>query len=159
MILFMLLCLVVDGVCLQVQVTDHLGGAYSEVGKINPRLKGFAKSSGCSDNLALLDVIIQTCKRNREPLSVIFIDFTKAFDTVSNNNLWETLEQIGVDDQLRKVIKDSYQGSTTRIRLTGRRHSLLSCARASNRAIPCPPYSLIFPLIPYYGCWSVRAQN
>lgn len=67
----------------------------------------------------MLDGIIQTWKWNRKPLSVIFIDFAKAFDTVSHNHPWETPEQIGVDDQLRKVIKDSYQDSTTRIRLRG----------------------------------------
>ena len=35
-----------------------------EVCKVNPRQKDFVKSSGCSENLALLDVIFQTCERN-----------------------------------------------------------------------------------------------
>ena len=65
-------------------------------------------SSGFLKNLALLDGMIQTCKHNRKPLSVVSIDFAKAFDTVSHNHLWETLEQIGVNYQLRKVIRDSF---------------------------------------------------
>lgn len=96
----------------------------AEACRVHLQQKGFVNSSGYSENLALLDGILQTSKRNRTPLNIVFIDFAKAFDTVSHNHLWETLERIGVDDHQGNVIRDSYQGCTTRIRLRRGRCSL-----------------------------------
>uniref|UniRef100_A0A671TQN5 Reverse transcriptase domain-containing protein n=1 Tax=Sparus aurata TaxID=8175 RepID=A0A671TQN5_SPAAU len=116
----------------------------AEVCKVHTRQKGFVKSSGCSENLPLLDGMIQTCKRNRKPLSVVFIDFAKAFDTVSHNHLWVTLERIGVDDQLVKVIRDSYRGCTTRIRLRGGETQSIELRRGVKQGDPMSP--LLFNL-------------
>lgn len=47
----------------------------AETFKVHTGQKGVVKSPGCSENLALLNGILQTCKRNRTPLNVVFIDF------------------------------------------------------------------------------------
>lgn len=80
--------------------------------------KGFVRSPGCLENLALLDGILQTCKQNRTLLNVIFIDFAMDFDTGSHKSTY------GVDGQLQDLIKDSYKGFSTHTRLRGGRSGL-----------------------------------
>lgn len=54
-------------------------------------------------------------KRHKKPPSVVFIDFVKAFDTVSHKHIWDVLEKRGVDEHIREVICNSYRGCHTTI--------------------------------------------
>ena len=47
-----------------------------------------------------------------------FIDYTKAFDCVGQNKLWETLEEMGIPDNLTCLLRNLYagQGATVRTR-------------------------------------------
>lgn len=80
------------------------------------RQRGFIESPGCAENLAILDGIMKLSKREKKPLCVVFIDFAKAFDTVSHLHIWEVLERRGVDEHIRGLIRNSYRGCRTTIR-------------------------------------------
>lgn len=58
----------------------------TETFKVHTGQKGFVKSPGCSENLALLNGILQTCKRNRTPLNVVFIDFLSRLSSQLRRN-------------------------------------------------------------------------
>lgn len=88
----------------------------SEVCKFHPRQRGFIASPGCAENLAVLNGIIRTSKRKLLPLAVVFIDFAKAFDSVSHKHFGEVLMRMGVDEHLRDLISDSYRNCFTTVR-------------------------------------------
>ena len=44
------------------------------------------------------------------PLYVVFIDFTKAFDTVSREALWIVLQKYGCTDKIINLIKSFHNG-------------------------------------------------
>ena len=46
-----------------------------------------------------------------------FIDYTKAFDCVDHNKLWEILKEMGIEDHLTCLLRNLYagQGATVRI--------------------------------------------
>lgn len=75
--------------------------------KTQKRQRGFIESPGCSENLAILHGIIKLSKRHKKPLCAVFIDFAKAFDTVSHLQIWEVLQRRGVDEHIREIISDS----------------------------------------------------
>uniref|UniRef100_A0A3Q3MZ22 Reverse transcriptase domain-containing protein n=1 Tax=Mastacembelus armatus TaxID=205130 RepID=A0A3Q3MZ22_9TELE len=97
-----------------------LNGRLAEVCPIHPRQRGFIAASGCSENLAILAGLLQQCKRERSTLAVVFIDFSKAFDTVSHKHVEEILLRRGVDELIRGLIRDAYKGCHTRITTKGR---------------------------------------
>ena len=45
-----------------------------------------------------------------------FIDYTKAFDCVDHNKLWEILEEMGIPDHLTCLLRNLYAGQEATIR-------------------------------------------
>lgn len=88
----------------------------TEVCELHPRQRGFIASPGCAENLAVLNGLIRTSKRKLLPLAVVFIDFAKAFDSVSHRHIEEVLVRMGVDEHLRGLIRDSYRNCSTIIK-------------------------------------------
>ncbi|NXG26733.1 POLR protein, partial [Grallaria varia] len=76
---------------------------------INPRQRGFIRAPGCSENLKLLQLLIQHAKREHRELGVVFVDIAKAFDTVSHQHILGGLEQKGVDPHIISLIKNMYE--------------------------------------------------
>ncbi|NWU18739.1 POLR protein, partial [Cephalopterus ornatus] len=64
---------------------------------INPRQRGFIRAAGCSENLKLLQLLIQKAKREHREMGVVFVDIAKAFDTMSHQHILMGLKQKGVD--------------------------------------------------------------
>ncbi|NXM00889.1 PO21 protein, partial [Tyrannus savana] len=64
---------------------------------INPRQRGFIRAAGCSENLKLLNVLIQNAKRKHREMGVVLVDIATAFDTVSHQHILMGLKQKGVE--------------------------------------------------------------
>ena len=45
-----------------------------------------------------------------------FIDYTKAFDSVAHNKLWETLKEMGIPDHLTCLLRKLYAGQEATVR-------------------------------------------
>ena len=53
---------------------------------------------------------------NRE-LHLLFINLTKAYDSVPLNKLWETLDKSTINTRLTEAIKLLYKGSTSKVKI------------------------------------------
>ncbi|KYO40233.1 hypothetical protein Y1Q_0019438 [Alligator mississippiensis] len=84
---------------------------------INPCQRGFISAPGCAENLKVLEFILRKVKQERWPLSVVFVDIAKAFDSVSHNHISWVLKAKGVDQHIVNLIEDSYQKVTTRVQV------------------------------------------
>jgi len=51
---------------------------------------GFRSNRGTTEHLCNLRLIMEWVRACRQPLYLCFIDFEKAFDTVSHKKLWKT---------------------------------------------------------------------
>ncbi|GLD47517.1 uncharacterized protein AKAME5_000168000 [Lates japonicus] len=80
---------------------------------VHTRQRGFIKSPGCSENLLLMDRLLCMAKKEIRPLAVVFVDFAKAFDSVSHKHIAEVLTRKGVNEWMRRLIQD---GCTTVVR-------------------------------------------
>lgn len=69
--------------------------------------RGFIEASG--------HAVIKLRKREKRPLGVIFIDLAKAFDVVFHKHNLEALESKGVNELIRWLVADSYNGCYTRV--------------------------------------------
>jgi len=61
-------------------------------------------------------MIVKKKTTNRE-LHLLFIDLTKACDSVPLNKLWETLDRSTINTRLIEAIKSLYKGSSSKIKI------------------------------------------
>lgn len=81
---------------------------------INPRLKFFVPIDGCCENLFLLDAPIRDSKRRLKPLCMVFVDISKAFDSVSHGTIITAIRNHGLPDPLIEYAARSWIDSNKR---------------------------------------------
>ena len=70
---------------------------------------GFRKGRGTRDQIANICWIIEKTKEFHKNIYFFFIDYTKAFDCVDHNKLWEILQEMGIPDTLPASCETSMQ--------------------------------------------------
>ena len=82
---------------------------------IHPHQRGFIASPGCSENLAILAGAMKLSKTEKRSLGVVFIDFAKAFDTISHEHLLSALSRKGLDHHMLGLLRNSYEACETKV--------------------------------------------
>ncbi|GAB0199181.1 olfactory receptor 10A4-like [Grus japonensis] len=85
---------------------------------IRPSLHGFMKGKSCLTNLIFYDKV--TCLVDKgKAADVVYLDFSKAFDTISHSILLEKLAAHGLDGHTLCGVKNWLDGWTQRIVVNG----------------------------------------
>ena len=66
---------------------------------------GFRPNRGTMEHLCNLRLLTERAKARRQPLYLCFIDFEKAFDTISHKKLWKGMLSMGFAPYLVSLIK------------------------------------------------------
>ena len=69
-----------------------------------------------SNSSVLLGSIIEKAKEFQKNIYTCFIDYSKAFDCVDHNKLWEILKKIGIPDHLTYLLRNLYAGQEATVR-------------------------------------------
>ena len=77
---------------------------------------GFRKGRGTRDQIANICWIIENARMFQENIYFCFIDYTKAFDCVDQNKLWEILKEMGIPDHLPCLLRNLYAGQEATVR-------------------------------------------
>ena len=95
-----------------------------EVNKALPdEQKGCRRSSrGTKDQLLIDKMVMRNCKRRQVNLSMVWIDYRKAYDMVPHSWIRKTLEMCGVAENVKEVLSESMK--TWRTELTSGNTSL-----------------------------------
>ena len=80
---------------------------------------GFRAGRGTSDMIFSLRQIQEKCIEQNMPLYMIFVDFSKAFDTVNQSTLWKILRRLGCPDQFTNLISSLHSGMKASVNLKG----------------------------------------
>ena len=75
---------------------------------------GFRKGRGTRDQIANIHWIIEKAREFQKNIS--FIDYTKAFDCVDHNKLWEIFKDMGIPDHLTCLLRNLYAGQEATVR-------------------------------------------
>ena len=70
---------------------------------------GFRKTYQTTDHLATYRLIEQKCHEWRIKMWTATVDFTKAFDSISHNSIWEALKSCNVDPRVRQPLEEDIQ--------------------------------------------------
>ncbi|NWT96682.1 PO21 protein, partial [Urocynchramus pylzowi] len=76
---------------------------------IRPGQQGFIYASGCAKNIKLLQLVVKNTKQEHKQLGVVFVDITKAFDTVSHQHILAGLVQRGVGPHMIQLVREMYK--------------------------------------------------
>jgi len=92
-------------------------------GHLNSQLldgqNGFRPGRGTGDALFCMRRMIELSRDYNTPLHTAFVDFRKAFDSVSRSVLWQLLRARGVGGKLVEMIQDLYNGCQAQVAAGG----------------------------------------
>jgi sorting nexin-29 len=88
---------------------------------INETQAGFRSGYSTTDHLFVLHCLIELFITKGKKLYVGFVDYAKAFDTVSHEALWYKLQKIGIEGKILKVVKSLYTNIKSCVTLNGQR--------------------------------------
>ncbi|CAG4944708.1 unnamed protein product [Colias eurytheme] len=87
---------------------------------------GFCSGFSTIDHIHTVEQLIQKYEEYNMPLYIACIDYSKAFDSISHNSIWNALRTSNVEDKYINIIKCIYSNSTSKwakygINIDGRR--------------------------------------
>lgn len=85
--------------------------------EVSDNQAGFRKNRGTRDHLLNLATLIQKHNDMNKDLRICFIDYSKAFDCVSHNKLWQTLIDMNFEPKLIALLKSLYNEQKAMVRL------------------------------------------
>ena len=87
---------------------------------MNPELPNvqavFRKGRGTRDQLANIRWIIKKTREFQKNIYFCFIDYSKTFDCVNQDELWKILKGMGIPDHLTCLLRNLYAGQEATVR-------------------------------------------
>jgi len=77
--------------------------------------RGFERGDGLYANLHLLEGLLKDAKARSFNISVAFLDFRKAFDTVNHASIHRTMARFGLPEYLQHYIRELYATQVTNL--------------------------------------------
>ncbi|KAL9950689.1 hypothetical protein ACROYT_G043228 [Oculina patagonica] len=81
---------------------------------------GFRSGKGTSEQIFALRSILEQCQEWQAPVYVNFVDFSKAFDCIIRQRLWDIMGQYGIPDIFIRTFKALYHQSSSCVTEGGR---------------------------------------
>ena len=80
---------------------------------------GFVPDKGTRNAIFTLSMLMERCIEVQKDLYICFIDYSKAFDKVRHNELFDILEQLDIDGKDLRIIKNLYWNQNAAVRIEG----------------------------------------
>ena len=116
-----------------------LAGRLSGLLEFNSRQRAFVKGDGIADNVFLLRCLLRDRCDALKPLSVAFLDVSKAFDSVSHASLLLAAERMGVPGPFISYLRSLYTEASTVLQVDGQLSSPMVQNRGVKQGDPLSP--------------------
>ena len=80
---------------------------------------GFRSNRSTADMIFCLRQLQEKCIEQDRPLYIVFVDFTKAFDTVGRTGLWQLLRKYGCPEKFTTMIEALHTGMMANVSVGG----------------------------------------
>jgi hypothetical protein len=84
--------------------------------KVSDYQAAYRKGYGCEDHLFVLNAVLQANVSKRRKVFALFIDLSKAFDSIRHDMLWSKLHKIGLSNKFIANIQALYSHARAKIR-------------------------------------------
>ena len=130
---------------LYAMVLETRATAWAE--NMNCRAKGqagFRKDFRTSDQVYIIQTLVQQAKQDKRKLFCCFVDFKKAFDLVPRHTLWNVLEQRGMKGKVLTSLQTMYAADKACVLTRDGPTALFDCSIGVKQGCPASP--LLFGL-------------
>jgi len=76
---------------------------------------GFHHNRSCIDQISTLRVIIEQSIEFQSPLYMLFVDYQRAFDSLSGAWIWDEIKVRGLPRKFINIIKEGYEDFSCRV--------------------------------------------
>ena len=76
---------------------------------------GFRSERGCQQKIRLALAVRLYAKQRQRPLSSLYLDLAKAYDSVNHTALWQTLEQMKFTNNFINLLRNIYTDNTVAV--------------------------------------------
>ena len=97
-----------------------------------------------TDPIFILNTVIQHYKEKKQPLFTCFVDFKKAFDSVSHYKLWLKLASIGISSKILTLLQSMYSNAISMVEINSEISSSFPCTKGVRQGCNLSP--LLFSL-------------
>ena len=127
---------------------------------------GFRKGRGTRDQIANIRWIIKKAREFQKTFYFCFIDYTKAFDCVDHNKLWQILGETVIPDHLICLLRNLCAGQEAKLELDMEQWTGSKLGKEYIKAVYCHPAYLtsffFFFLFNFYAehiMWNARPDE
>ena len=99
---------------------------------------GFRSGFSTTDHIHTLELIIEKYQEYNRPLYIAFIDYSKAFDSISHKSIWKALKTFHVNQGYINLLRTIYSKSVSRVRLE-KRGEEINIGRGVRQGDPISP--------------------
>lgn len=78
---------------------------------------GFRSGFSTVDHIQVVDQVIEKYLEFNKPLYIAFVDYKKAFDSISHESIWESLKAVNINEKYINILSNIYNNSTSRVKL------------------------------------------
>jgi len=97
----------------------------------------------------LLDRYRRSAESKTRILYVVFVDLTKAFDTVNRDGLWHVLKKLGCSEKFVNVVKSLHDGMEARVLDQGSFSATFNVSNGAKQGCVLAPtlFSIMFSML------------
>ena len=110
---------------------------------------GFQKGRGTADMVFSLRQLQEKCKLQNQDLYLVFIDLTKAFDTVNRDGLWCILEKAGCPPLFVSIVRSFHENMKVSVKAESGKSAPFSVTSGTKQGCVLAPllFSIFFSLM------------
>ncbi|KAF9800818.1 hypothetical protein IEO21_10289 [Rhodonia placenta] len=128
---------------------------------LNEDQAGFLPGRSIFDQVKLAKLMVDYAEAVEQNGVIVALDQEKAYDRISHDYLWATLQRFGVPPRFLHTVQALYSDANTSVILNGVRSSTYRVTRGVRQGDPCRAFYSIWPLNHWHVCceaWTFRAS-
>lgn len=110
---------------------------------------GFRAGRGTVDMIFSLRQVAEKVREKNQELYMVFVDLTKAFDTVDRDSLWKVLKKLGIPDNMLNIIISFHKGMKASVLSDGQSSDVFDVTNGTKQGCVMAPvlFALYFSLM------------
>ena len=114
--------------------------------RVRDRQFGFRKNRSTTQPIHIIRRLLEVFERQNSPFHALFIDWSKAFDSVTFTAIDAAMQHMGVPSHTRKVIMALYDNPTFVVRDSSQKSEVKTQTKGLRQGCPLSPYLFGFVL-------------